>query len=95
MYKAMVYMCGLNKEWYQNLLDQLANLFLSGCGKYQKTLIAAYHLVTNQRGGSKQPKVKSNDNVAFNTVGENEKYEQNDAVIRSKAGKNVFFSMWR
>ena len=89
-YEAMVFLCSLNKERYQDLLDQLVNAYLSGRGEYPKTLISAYNLVTNWRGGNQQPCVKPNNGVAFNTVKEeDDKTNQDNGIVRSKAGKIV------
>ena len=46
-YEAMAYLCGLNRDRYQDLLNQLANAFLAGQDKYPKNLVGAYNLVTN------------------------------------------------
>lgn len=92
-YKAMTFLCGLNKDRYQDLLDDLANSYLAGQDEYPKTLVAAYNLVTNWKSPHKHPKLKTNDGVAFNTVKQdmNEKKQaSNNGVVRTKAGKIVW-----
>ena len=49
-YMATAFLCGLNKEKYQELLDDLSNAYLAGRDEYPKTLVDSYNLVINWRG---------------------------------------------
>ena len=49
----MEFLYGLSRDQYQDLLDQLANSYLSGQDAYPKTLVVAYNLVTDQMGSNK------------------------------------------
>ena len=46
-YEGIAFLCSLNGDRYQNLMDNLANSFLTGEDKYPKSLVAAYNLVVN------------------------------------------------
>ena len=51
----MAFLGGLNCDWYQDLLDKLANSYLNGRDEYPKTLVAAYKLVTNKKAQARPP----------------------------------------
>ena len=89
-YKAMSFLCGLNKYRYQDLLNDLANAYLAGCDKYPKSLVAAYNLMTNWHSTNKQPRTKTNNCGAFNTVDDsktNKKSQHSDGLICTRGVK--------
>ena len=57
-YGAMSFLCGLNKEHYQDLLNDLAKSYLAGRDEYPKTLVGAYNIVTNWCISNNQPKMR-------------------------------------
>ena len=91
-YDGIAFMCGLNGERYQSLMDDLANNFLTGEDKYPKSLVGAYNLVVNWKGGKTVAASSVSDGVAFTTY-ENEDEEfvnaYTDKVIRKKNGQAV------
>ena len=46
-YLAISFLCRLNKDKYQDLLDNLSNSYLAGQDEYPKTVVDTYNLVTN------------------------------------------------
>ena len=46
VYCAIAFLCGLNRNRYQDLLDELINSYLNGRDEYPRTLVLAYKLVT-------------------------------------------------
>ena len=65
-YAAIVFLCTLNRDRYQDLLNELVNAYLKGRDDYLKTLVAAHKLVTNWRGEQKpQHNDCTNDGLNF------------------------------
>ena len=90
-YEAVAFLCGLNGERYQGLLDELANAFLNGRDEYPKTVVDAYNLVSNWKGSSKSQKLPTTDGMAFNTNANNEHINTNttDGVVLKRDGEPV------
>ena len=82
-YEAMAFLSGLNKDRYQELLDDLANSYLNGRDEYPKNLVASYKLVTNWKGSFKPHRSKTNDGVNFNIV------DSESGVLNRKDGTPV------
>lgn len=61
-YKAIAFLCTLNKDHYQDMLDELVNLFLKGRYDYPKSLVVTHKLVTNWCGEQK-PQRSNRSNV--------------------------------
>ena len=53
-FKAVVFWCGFNSHWYQDLINNLANAYINGQDEYPKNTVEAYKLITNWRGGQSQ-----------------------------------------
>ena len=79
-YLAISFLSGLNREKYQELLDNLSNSFLSGRDEYPKTVVDDYNLVVNWKGRKNTPRLKLNNGVNFNTLGD-EMYDDKTANV--------------
>ena len=93
-YKAMEFLCGLSREQYGDLLDQLANSFLAGHDAYSKMVVSAYNLVTNWKGSNKIPSFRTNNGVSFNTMGKedqdkNTTNKELDGLLKIRSRKVV------
>ena len=69
-YLVITFLCGLNCDKYQDLLDDLSNSYLAGRDKYPQTVVDAYNLVTNWKGKKSSQGTRLNDGINFNTVGD-------------------------
>ena len=93
-YLAMAFLCGLNKEKYQGLMDDLSNSFLNGRDEYPETVVEAHSLVLHWRGKKSGSKMRYNDGVNFSTIGEEEDNDDfvqvnRGSIIRKKNGQPV------
>ena len=71
----------------QDLLDKLTNSYLNGRDEYPRTLVLAYKLVTERRGGIKAPRSSNtNDGVAFHTDGVESRVDKNDEHVNATSG---------
>ena len=66
----IAFLSGLSRDKYQDLLDDLSNLYLAGRNEYSKTVVHAYNLVTNWKVKKTAGQIKLNDSLNFNTFGE-------------------------
>jgi len=72
-YEAMVYLCSLNWDRYQDIMDKLANSFLQVRDNYPKTLVAAHRMATEWRGSKRRNDGGvNNDRVNFLQDGEDD-----------------------
>ena len=68
-YLAITFFCGLNREKYQDLINDLSKSYLAGRDKYLTAVMDAYNLVTNWRGKENSQGIRLNDGINFNTLG--------------------------
>ena len=68
----------------QDLLDKLTNSYLNGRDEYPRTLVLAYKLVTERRGGIKvQRSSNTNDDVAFHTDGVDSRIDEDGEHVNT------------
>ena len=80
----IVFLYGLNHDRYQDLLDELTNSYLNGRDEYPRTLVLAFTLVTERRGGIKTPRnSNTNDGVAFNTDVVDSRVDENSEHVNT------------
>mmetsp|Transcript_42989 Transcript_42989/g.50291 ORF Transcript_42989/g.50291 Transcript_42989/m.50291 type:complete len:480 (-) Transcript_42989:318-1757(-) len=84
-YSAAGYLCGLNRGKYENMVDNLANTFLSGRDIYLKSKVQAHKLVTGWNGAGHSTSKDRSDGINFATIDEEE--EEEEARIYTNAGK--------
>ena len=84
-FDAVAFLCGLNAQHYQGLLDELSDAYLNGRNEYPQTLVAAYKLVTNWKGESTLLPLKPDSGVTFTQAGSKE--QTTDATINVAKGK--------
>ena len=85
-YEGIAFLCGLNGDRYQKLMDDLANSFLTGEDKYPRSLVGAYNLVVNWKGSPTVATTSVADGVAFTTFEDDKDFVNatTDKVIRKK-----------
>ena len=64
-YEVIMYLCGLNQNRFQGLIDNLNNSFLQGRDKYPQSLTEAYKLSTNWRETPRQRAIDKGDAINF------------------------------
>ena len=69
-YLAMAFLCSLNREKYQDLLDNLSNTYISGIYEYSKTVVDAHSLVLHWKDKKGPQREWFSDGVNFNIIGE-------------------------
>ena len=90
----MTYLCGLNKDQFQTMMDDLANSYLNGCDEYPKTLVEAYNYAIRYKGVKPRNK-KGGEGIAFATEHEDsdeqEEYHATSGKVLSHKGVPVRF----
>ena len=93
-YLAITFLCGLNREKYQDLLDDLSHLFITGKDIYPKLVVEAHSLVLHWKNKKSGPRQRIGDGINFNTIGEEDSDGEavnvtQGGVIRKKNGQPV------
>lgn len=87
-YEAMIYLCSLNRDRYQGMMDELTNVYLRDRDDYPKNLVAAHKMVVEWRGSSRRTDGGRNNNgVNFlQEGGENEDESSAETLTTKKSG---------